>query len=549
MNSSADPNREPVADFAIGDWIARPNRLVLERGAQQRKLEPKVMEVLVALAETAGAVRSKEELLDAVWSETYVADGVLLRSISELRRALDDDARNPRYIETIPKRGYRLIASVDLAPLATPPEPGPEVASRRVPSPVAVADGESRSAARVALIAAPFVVLLLMWLGLDAMRSDDAPSDEPAPAAPNQNGDLLERAHAFARQGSPTAVANAIELYKRVLERTPELAEAYAGLAVSYVAGVRHGRDPAFLGAALEASESAVELDRQSAAAHHARGVVLAEVGRWRSGLAALRRAVDIDSRRGEAWLDLGRTHVLAGDLQEGVRCLRRSVELDGDQARVHAELARAYRLLGASEQAAAAAARSLVLEPLGVEALLLKAQLSIDQDGLITARDQLNRLLESFPDHARVLNLAGTVEERLGHTDRARALFRSALGAGARAGMAELRLAALLATTGTSEEDIGELHGRVAAQIQADLDSGSEAWHPLVLRAGLAVSTGDLDTALSSLGEASRAGFRDPAALESDPLFAPLLVSEDFQSWAAELRVRVAEVRRRMAS
>jgi len=70
------------------------------------------MAVLVCLAQHAGAPLSKDELLSEVWPDTFVSEDVLKRCISELRRALEDDAREPQVIETIPKRGYRLIAPV-----------------------------------------------------------------------------------------------------------------------------------------------------------------------------------------------------------------------------------------------------------------------------------------------------------------------------------------------------------------------------------------------------------------------------------------------------
>ncbi len=69
------------------------------------------MQVLVRLAQQPGQVVSREQLLAAAWADTFVTDDVLKRSI-ELRRALGDDARQPVYIETIPKGGYRLIAPV-----------------------------------------------------------------------------------------------------------------------------------------------------------------------------------------------------------------------------------------------------------------------------------------------------------------------------------------------------------------------------------------------------------------------------------------------------
>ena len=76
------------------------------------RLEPKVMHVLVCLVEHAGEVVPKERLMQSVWPDTFVGDDVLTRCISELRRAFGDDVKELRFIQTIPKNGYRLIAGV-----------------------------------------------------------------------------------------------------------------------------------------------------------------------------------------------------------------------------------------------------------------------------------------------------------------------------------------------------------------------------------------------------------------------------------------------------
>jgi Tol biopolymer transport system component/DNA-binding winged helix-turn-helix (wHTH) protein len=78
------------------------------------RLEPKAMHVLVCLAEHAGRVVSKEELIRTVWADTFVGDDVLTRCVSDLRRAFGEDAKEPRVIQTIPKSGYRLVADVVL---------------------------------------------------------------------------------------------------------------------------------------------------------------------------------------------------------------------------------------------------------------------------------------------------------------------------------------------------------------------------------------------------------------------------------------------------
>ena len=98
------------APFDFDDWLVQPqlNRLSRSDGGEVQ-LEPKMMDVLVCLAQNPGDVVSREALIDAVWPEVYISESVLTRAIAGLRRALGDDARRPRFIETIAKRGYRLI--------------------------------------------------------------------------------------------------------------------------------------------------------------------------------------------------------------------------------------------------------------------------------------------------------------------------------------------------------------------------------------------------------------------------------------------------------
>jgi TolB-like protein/DNA-binding winged helix-turn-helix (wHTH) protein/Tfp pilus assembly protein PilF len=99
-------------DFQVGFWLVSPKLNRIERDGRKLHLEPKAMQVLVCLAEQQGEVVSKEQLIHTVWADTFVTDHVLTHSISELRRAFEDDTKQPRVIETVPKGGYRLIASV-----------------------------------------------------------------------------------------------------------------------------------------------------------------------------------------------------------------------------------------------------------------------------------------------------------------------------------------------------------------------------------------------------------------------------------------------------
>ena len=98
--------------FQLGPWLVQPNLNTISRNGTSVQLEPKVMSVLVCLAESPGEPVPKEKLLQTVWPDTFVGEGVLTRSIFELRRVFDDQAKEPRVIQTIAKRGYRLVTPV-----------------------------------------------------------------------------------------------------------------------------------------------------------------------------------------------------------------------------------------------------------------------------------------------------------------------------------------------------------------------------------------------------------------------------------------------------
>ena len=128
---TSDPETVGFAHFQVGDWRVDPGSGRMRRGDTEIKLEPKVMEVLVHLAQHPGEVVSRKSLEERAWAGTVVGYDAISGSIIKLRKALGDDPRNPRYVETISKKGYRLIAQVsagrdntkiaDAAP-STPPK-------------------------------------------------------------------------------------------------------------------------------------------------------------------------------------------------------------------------------------------------------------------------------------------------------------------------------------------------------------------------------------------------------------------------------------------
>lgn len=98
--------------FRINDWTIKPELNRLESGGEEIHLEPKIVDVLVYLARHAGRLVSRDELMENVWKDTVVLSDSLNRCISQLRSVFQRDPDASRVIETVRKRGYRLVADV-----------------------------------------------------------------------------------------------------------------------------------------------------------------------------------------------------------------------------------------------------------------------------------------------------------------------------------------------------------------------------------------------------------------------------------------------------
>lgn len=174
--------------YRLGDCTVWPDQNRIARGGAAARVEPKSMDVLSRLVEAGGDTVSRDALLQAVWPNRVVVEETLSRCIAQLRAALGDDAKAPRYIETVAKRGYRLLvtpqaqaparstASPEIAP---PPPERPAAATPPIPDPALVAEGTPAGATpSPAIASAP-----------DA--ANPSPSIAPATAPPHRRRPLM----------------------------------------------------------------------------------------------------------------------------------------------------------------------------------------------------------------------------------------------------------------------------------------------------------------------------------------------------------------------
>jgi TolB-like protein/DNA-binding winged helix-turn-helix (wHTH) protein/thioredoxin-like negative regulator of GroEL len=116
------PAQDSTSVVQIGEWMVHPALDSISRGTETQKLEPRTMRLLMCLAESAGEVVSIDRLLTEVWSGVVVGSASVYEAVSQLRKILGDVDPKPTYIATVPRKGYRLLASVQrgTAPAETP---------------------------------------------------------------------------------------------------------------------------------------------------------------------------------------------------------------------------------------------------------------------------------------------------------------------------------------------------------------------------------------------------------------------------------------------
>jgi TolB-like protein/DNA-binding winged helix-turn-helix (wHTH) protein len=98
--------------YRFDDVLIDVQNFRMFRAGKAMQLEPKALSLSVFLVENRGRLVAKSELLDAIWNDAFVTENVLTRAIAQLRKALADDPKEPRYIETVPTLGYRFIAEL-----------------------------------------------------------------------------------------------------------------------------------------------------------------------------------------------------------------------------------------------------------------------------------------------------------------------------------------------------------------------------------------------------------------------------------------------------
>jgi adenylate cyclase len=257
--------------ITVGDWLFEPAGRRLIAGQDERRLSPKAAGVLAALAERPGQVWSRDALLERVWAGVTVCEEVLTHAVAELRKALADDFRDPHYVETVHKSGYRLKCR---------------------------AEGTSLDAGRPSA-------------GLQAYVT------------------YLEACELFERGGTRNT-SDAAARFAAALEEDPSFALAHVGLAKSLAfLGVYYSPGLADLEKARDHAQAALRIAPRLGEAHAVDGFIWAIGGHFDRALSAFRIAVRLKPESSEVHYLIGRACFaelnvgLAGPMLERAAVLR----------------------------------------------------------------------------------------------------------------------------------------------------------------------------------------------------------------------------------
>ncbi len=303
-HGSAGDELKPIvlarcATFRIGPVEARPAMREVIGPDARETIEPRVMQVLVALHQARGEIVSRDDLIRCCWDNRVVGDDAINRAISKIRRLGETVGKGAFGIETITKVGYRLMSEAPPAEVPNSEPPAAEPGGEAKPiSPPPAKPGLSRRAMIGGGGAVAAATVAGSWWLLEGgnFGADDLPADDRAE---------FERGKALMDAGR---FEDATAAFQRVADGAPDLADAWGWIALSMA--MERASQPAQSADRADshsraAAERALTLDPRNTAALTAQALGFPIFGDWLNAETALRRVLEIDPRvyRARDWL------------------------------------------------------------------------------------------------------------------------------------------------------------------------------------------------------------------------------------------------------
>jgi len=393
--------------YEFGSVKVDAYRHTLERNGESVPVPPRAMDALLLLIARRGETVSKEELLKRLWPDAHVEESNLPVLLSAVRRAVGDDGRHQRYIQTVSRSGYRFVGEVrELS--AGRAAAGAET---RMPHVEVKARNGGRffaaGVARVAVVCAVVLAILVARRSGGAGGAVTAASQgiwsEARGGTGRADAEMWRGKGHYAWNLQTTAgLLRSIEYYQKAIEADAEYAPAYAGLAEAYVTLPSYSAHPddGQFSQARAAAARALELDEQLADAHIAAGMVAMIVDQnFGRAEAEFRRAVALNPKIPLAEGELALCLVATGRTDEAVMHARKAKAADPLSIRAATDVGIALYYARRFGEAEAELDEALKLDPYSYRAYENLGKVLLAQGKYGKAREELERATTLSPD------------------------------------------------------------------------------------------------------------------------------------------------------
>ena len=374
------------ADLDFDDWTFRPQEPELLRNGARVRLQEQPLQVLAELLVQPGELVTREHLIARLWPKRIVEfDAALNAAVRRLRAALGDEAETPRYIETVPRKGYRFIGTLrppaGVADLAQIPDAASKPVTAAVELPQITLTKPSPPWRRLGGVYLPAVLLAgsiaIVVFGAMGMRQWREPGAADT-GAMTVVSEQLRLASFFTQRRLPGDLARAKQHYEGVLSLDPSSARAWAGLASVNWLEFALGMQPreVSLPKVRADAQKALDLDPRLAEAHLRMASYLTVTGNASAARQHRARAAALQPSDPLLLAQLAGDAADEGRWEEAIALQRRAAALAPLAPAVAENLADYLFLAGRIEEAKQASAKVIELDPTHPDEILVFAQI-----------------------------------------------------------------------------------------------------------------------------------------------------------------------------
>lgn len=498
-------------------WIdlkIEPEPRRVYRGSARLEIKGLTFDLLLLFARTQGSVVTVDQIAESVWEDDVVGNEVVTQRVRMLRRALEDDPADPRYVATVRGRGYRALRAAASAPNAGTTNPI-----------------DSRWLVRLAWAVVGVVVVsaALVFLLRPATR-------------PHADDPLLERARYYSQLGQADNALRAIALYREILTSSPDNVDAKLGLSFSLSQRVCQNDDePELAHEAAQLAAEVLQAGRQPAQAHAAFAYANDCLGQISRALEGYLRAYELEPDRAEALASAAHLMEVQGRLSDALEHNLEAVKTAGSRRLRFADIqiARVLDLMDFDAAAQARYARTVKLYPDNVFAAAAQVRFLLSRGKLEESRMAANQAEALGAASSDLYLLQAELAALAGNAGTSEAYLRK-VGEFPAPGSWGITLAGI--ASGKDAKKLW-LEGRVREVVDAVAqgDRWPSNWLELAF---LYDRLGRSEEATAALREAVAHGYLDRSYLTHSYWFASLRQTAEFSSILASMRDRAVRER-----